>query len=461
MSSSSDTIVAQATPPGKGGISIVRVSGREVRTVIAKRVKREISARNATFSKFFDPKNQVIDECLVLFFPAPHSFTGEDVLEIHCHGSPIVVGMIIHSIVELGIRLARPGEFSERAFLNEKLDLVQAEAIADLINSATEKAACAAMQSLQGEFSKKIDQVLGALISLRSYVEAAIDFPDEEIDFLKTGEIEQKLETLKKQIEAIKGTAKQGVLIQEGATIVISGEPNVGKSSLLNKLSERDSAIVTDVPGTTRDVMREHIQIDGIPLHIIDTAGVRKSEDKIEQEGIRRAAEAIGQADHILIVIDGSHIIPSDPIKNFLDQWDKEHITENFQKQKITLIKNKIDLISEAPQKKQCGDVTIISLSAKNGEGIDLLKDHLKESLGISGESQETILSARNRHYFALKKVEKFLCSALAQFKNEKFACELIAQDLSDAQVCLSEITGKFSSEDLLGKIFSSFCIGK
>jgi tRNA modification GTPase len=440
-----DTIVATATPTGRGGIAVVRVSGPLVQTISQTLLKKNLSPRHATLSYFFDDQDQIIDEGIAILFSTPHSFTGEDVLELQGHGGPIVVDSLVRYIIQLGARLAKPGEFSERAFLNNKLDLTQAEAIADLINASSEQAARSAMRSLQGEFSKKIQSLVNTLIQLRMYIEAAFDFADEEINFINEKEINVHLIQLLSELTHIQKEATQGSILREGIQMVIAGVPNVGKSSLINALSGKDIAIVTDIPGTTRDILREYISIDGIPLHIIDTAGLRESTDYVEQEGIKRARAEIERADFILFVIDANDAIPNISILNMTEA-------------RVIYIRNKIDLIQENPDISIQNGKTIISLSAKRNQGIDLLKNHIKSVLGLQ-TMNEGIFSARRRHLDALKRAEIFLLSSQEQLKNH--ASELLAEDLRQTQLALNEITGEFTPDDLLGKIFSSFCIGK
>jgi tRNA modification GTPase len=447
MKNVTDTIVAAATPPGRGGVAIVRVSGSLVNHVAIHLLKKTPEPRYATYSNFLDEANNPIDEGIALFFPGPHSFTGEDVLELQGHGGPAVVDCLIQRILTLGVRLARPGEFSERAFLNDKMDLAQAEAIADLIDAASEQAARNALRSLQGEFSKKIHVLVEALIRLRIYVEAAIDFVEEEIDFLSGEQVSNDLINILKNLAAIQASATQGSLLRDGITAVIAGQPNVGKSSLLNQLSGKDSAIVTDIPGTTRDVLREHILIDGMPMHIIDTAGLRDSDDRVEQEGIRRARNEIVRADIVIFVKDATHSDSADLLAEI-----PEHAA-------LITVRNKIDLLNETPSLVKENQHTIISLSAKAGLGIDLLKTHIKACAGFN-TNIEGNFSARRRHLDALTRARNFLLNGQQQLVEHR-AGELLAEDLRLAQNALNEITGEFSSDDLLGRIFGSFCIGK
>lgn len=446
----SDSIVALATPPGRGGVAVIRISGKCVKKIAEEMLKKALHPRYAIYTKFLDQNGKSLDQGIALFFPAPHSFTGEDVLELHAHGGPAVVNSLIHRITNLGARLAKPGEFSERAFLNNKIDLVQAEAIADLIDASSEQAARAAMRSLQGEFSKKIYDLVEALIRLRTYVEAAIDFAEEEIDFLAEPQIKTNLMHAIQMLKNIQDDAVQGSLLREGITVVIAGSPNVGKSSLLNRLSGKDIAIVTDIPGTTRDLLREQITIDGMPIHIIDTAGLRESTDIVEQEGIRRAHAEIARADMILFVVDANN--PNVVDLNYF-------IKEIPARAPIITVRNKIDLTHETPGLIKNGNDTVISLSAKSGSGIELLKNHIKACVGLQ-TTHEDVFSARRRHLDALKRASENLQKGLQQLQENR-AGELLAEELRQAQLALSEITGAFTSDDLLGRIFSSFCIGK
>ena len=438
-----ETIAAIATPQGQGGIGIVRISGPETIKIAESMVGKVPRARCATYTKFLANNGDVLDEGVTLYFKAPYSFTGEDVLELHGHGGPVVMDMLLRRVVECGARLARPGEFSERAFLNNKLDLSEAEAIADLINAHSEQAARSAIRSLQGEFSKQINELVQKLIHLRMFVETSLDFPEEEINFLSDKRVSCDLQQIIDQLNQVLQSANQGRLLQEGMTVVIAGKPNAGKSSLLNLLSGQESAIVTDIPGTTRDILREYVQLDGLPLHIIDTAGLRETADIIEQEGVKRAKAAMEEADCILLMIDCQ---------------DKETVSP-LQKKNTTIIYNKIDLINRESSIEKQGDHIIIYLSVRTGKGIELLKQHLKECMGFDSTVEGKFI-ARRRHLNALEKAKECLLRGQKQLK-DKLAGELLAEDLLQAQNALSEITGEFRSDDLLGKIFSEFCIGK
>ncbi|MCC2667063.1 MAG: mnmE [Gammaproteobacteria bacterium] len=451
----SDSIVALATPPGRGGVAIIRLSGKLVKKISENIVGKKIEPRYAVYTSFLDVDHTIIDQGIALYFPGPHSFTGEDVLELHAHGGSAIAACLIQRILNLGARLAKPGEFSERAFLNNKIDLIQAEAIADLIDASSEEAARAAMRSLQGEFSKKIHQLVDIITFLRTYVEAAIDFSEEEINFLSHPQIEINFNNAIELLKTIQTNARQGSLLQEGITAVIAGLPNVGKSSLLNRLSEKDIAIVTDIPGTTRDLLREKIIIDGMPIHIIDTAGLRESEDVIEQEGIRRAHAEIANADLLLFVTDASNNSTEINHNCFFEKIFKKVPPHAA----IITIRNKIDLTQEKEELIKKNGYTEISLSAKSGSGIELLRNYIKMCVGLQ-TTQEGVFSARRRHLDALKRAADYLHNGLDQLKTHH-AVELFAEELRQAQLALSEITGTFTTEDLLGKIFSTFCVGK
>lgn len=452
-----DTIVAQATPPGRGGVGIIRIAGPQVSHIAKILLGKLPEPRIATFTSFRDENNSILDQGVALYFAAPNSFTGDDVLELHGHGGPVILDCLIKHILQLGARLAQPGEFSARAFLNDKIDLTQAEAIADLIDASSEQAARAAVRSLQGEFSQRVKQLVEALIQLRIYVEAALDFPEEEIDFLSDGKIAKQLATITEELLQVQTSARQGLLLREGMTIVIAGKPNAGKSSLLNCLSGQERAIVTDIPGTTRDVLREQIQIDGLPLHIIDTAGLRHSHDKVEQEGVRRALEEINKADRILLMVDATQSSDINP-----HELLKEFFSTEIQKP-IIIVRNKIDLLHESPPEstkvEREKNIATISISAKTGLGIDLLRQHLKEAVGYN-VAIEGGFTARRRHLQALDIAQQHLAKG-QQLLTVQRAGELLAEELRLAQQALSEITGEFRSDDLLGRIFSSFCVGK
>ncbi|WP_263143635.1 tRNA uridine-5-carboxymethylaminomethyl(34) synthesis GTPase MnmE [Pseudomonas sp. RIT-PI-AD] len=455
MSQSRDTIAAVATAQGRGGVGIVRVSGPLARRMAGEIGGREPRPRHAQYGPFQGTHGEVLDEGLLLFFPGPHSFTGEDVLELQGHGGPVVLDLLLRRCLELGARQARPGEFSERAFLNDKLDLAQAEAIADLIEASSAQAARNALRSLQGEFSRRVHALTERLIELRIYVEAAIDFPEEEIDFLADGHVLGRLEAIRQQLAGVLREAGQGALLRDGMTVVIAGRPNAGKSSLLNALSGRDTAIVTDVAGTTRDVLREHIHLDGMPLHVVDTAGLRQAEDQVERIGVARALDAIATADRILLVVDATAAEAGDP----LALWP-EFLEQRPEPAKVTLIRNKADLSGEPIGLATDADgQVVISLSAKAGDGLELLREHLKACMGYE-QTAESGFSARRRHLEALRQAAAHLDHGHRQL-TQAGAGELLADDLLQAQRALGEITGAFSSDDLLGRIFSSFCIGK
>ena len=444
-----DTIAAIATPPGRGGIGIVRLSGPQTRTIAKDMLGRLPDVRHATYAKFFDAAGQPIDQGLALFFPAPHSFTGEDVLELHGHGGPVVLDMLLDRALALGARLARPGEFSERAFLNGKLDLAQAEAVADLIEAGSESAARSAMRSLEGEFSQRVQALVEGITRLRMYVEGAIDFPEEEIDFLADERLTQELDVLSQVLDQLNAATQQGVLLHDGMTVVLAGPPNAGKSSLLNALARSETAIVSPVPGTTRDVLRERIHLDGMPLHVVDTAGLREARDEIETEGIRRAREQMERADRVLLVLDDTlgGNIPADVLNLLPHRLPR------------TVIRNKIDLTGRAAGIAGPPDATVISLSAKTGAGLDVLRRHLKESMGFQPAGEGAFI-ARRRHLDALRRAHGYIARGRTQLKESR-AGELLAEELRLAQRALGEITGEFTPDDLLGRIFSSFCIGK
>jgi tRNA modification GTPase len=440
-----ETIVALATPPGRGGIGIIRVSGERV-AAIARAVLGSVpEPRQAVFRLFRDAAGGAIDQGVALYFPAPASFTGEDVLELQGHGGPVVMDSLLRRVLELGARPARPGEFSERAFVNGKLDLAQAEAIADLIDSASEQAARSAMRSLQGEFSSLINALVEEVTQLRAYVEAGIDFVEEELDLLADGQVARQIEGLQQQISSIQAQARQGYLLREGIHIVIIGTPNVGKSSLLNCLAGRETAIVTAIAGTTRDLVRDSIHLDGLPLHITDTAGLRETDDPVEQEGIRRAREALQHADAVLLMQDDRDPQPPDPAIRAVIPPQCACI----------IIRNKCDL---SGQPAGFGADGALRLSAKTGNGVDALKQALKQHIGYHSSETGTLM-ARRRHLQALRQAGDSLALAFTQAQARRG--ELVAEELRQTQNALGEITGQVSSEDLLGRIFSTFCIGK
>jgi len=448
-----DTIAALATPPGKGGVGIVRISGPRARAIGEIITGKKLKPRFAHYGPFLLTTSQnspeVLDSGITLYFVAPHSFTGEDIVELQGHGGQVVLDLLLREILALGARMARAGEFSERAFLNDKIDLAQAEAIADLIDSASEQAARNAMHSLQGDFSRTIEELVEATIQLRMYVEAAIDFPEEEIDFLSDGHVASQLDNIEQRLQHVFRTARQGSLLREGMTLVIAGRPNAGKSSLLNALAGNDIAIVTDIAGTTRDVLREHIQIDGLPLHIVDTAGLREGADIVEQEGIRRAQREIERADRVLLVIDATQ-----PLNLAAELTLLPELIRNSGR--ITLLLNKSDLASKDTSVTH---IDTLAISAHTGAGINELKQYLKALVGYDAASGSGF-SARRRHLDALTRALQHLADARTQLLSA-VAGELMAEDLRQCQQALGEITGSFSSDELLGRIFSSFCIGK
>ena len=447
-----DTIAAIATAPGRGGVGIVRVSGSKALSIAEAMLGKTPKPRYAHYGEFYGAEGEVLDKGIAIYFPNPNSFTGEDVLELQGHGGPVVLQWLLSRVVELGARLAEPGEFSKQAFMNDKLDLAQAEAIADLIEASSDQAAKSAMRSLQGDFSREVNILVEELIQLRIFVEAAIDFPEEEIDFLSDGKVAGQLDDILSRLHRVFNSAKQGALLREGMSVVILGRPNAGKSSLLNALSGKESAIVTDIAGTTRDIVKEEINIDGMPLHILDTAGVREATDQVEQIGIERAWQALDSADRVLVMLQaGEAIHPEDQI--ILDKLPQQI--------PVTLVRNKIDLISHEPmiEVEQETGRTVIWLSAKHRQGLELLQNHLKTEMGYK-QTEEGVFMARKRHLDALQTALDYVLNGQQQL--EEFAAgELLAEDLRMAQEALSEITGRFTSDDLLGHIFTSFCIGK
>ncbi len=448
-----ETIVAQATASGKGGIGVVRLSGHGVPEICRSILGFVPRPRLATVAHFVDNAGSAIDQGIAIYFEAPYSFTGEHILELQGHGGPVVLGLLLERCVELGARIARPGEFSERAFLNDKIDLSQAEAIADLIDSASGAAAKSAVRSLQGEFSNQVRRLTEAVTRLRIYVEAAIDFPEEEIDFLADSKVVEMLDSILVEFKEISRRAAQGALLREGVSLVLAGRPNAGKSSLMNRLTGKDSSIVTSIAGTTRDVIGEYIHLDGLPLSLTDTAGLRAATDELEAEGLRRALAEIDKADRLLLVVDCQAGMGD--IKTRVSESSSE-IPPGIP---VTVVLNKIDLNSNWRDELPGFAENWVPVSAKTGEGIDRLKAHLKEAVGYSVQEEGTFI-ARARHVDALRRALRSVEAGRDRLLNEN-AGELLAEELKDCQRALGEITGEFSSDDLLGRIFSSFCIGK
>ncbi len=446
-----DTIVARATPAGKGGVAVVRVSGPLVEAIADQLLAKTIPSRVAHYCQFQASNGSVIDEGIALRFVAPKSFTGEDVLELQGHGGPVIVDLLIKRILGLGARLANPGEFSLRAFLNDKIDLTQAESIADLINATTEQAAQSAIRSLQGEFAAKIKHLVESVKQLRKYIEAAIDFPEEEINFLADKVISTQLHNLLHEVDGVLSAAQQGLVLQEGIRLVIAGLPNAGKSSLLNQLSGEESAIVTEIAGTTRDLLHEQIQLDGLPVHIIDTAGLRETTDVVEQEGVRRAEKEIQHADKVLLVID-SKMKHTDEVNAL-----SEKLIQQVGINKVIKLFNKIDITGEAAS--ETVDQNQLYLSARTGAGIDILQQTIKHVAGFNAQTEGQFI-ARRRHVKALEQTQQALQAAWQQLTDYK-AGELAAEELRYCQQQLNTITGEYTNDDLLSDIFSSFCIGK
>lgn len=447
MTPRDDTIAAVATPPGTGGVGVIRVSGSLAHTIAQKLTGKNLQPRQVRFSAFADANGQTLDRGLCLYFKAPASFTGEDVLELHAHGSPIVLDLLLKRIHALGARPARPGEFSERAFLNGKLDLVQAEAIADLIASGSAAAARAAMRSLDGAFSQQVNDVFDALVRFRAWLEGALDFPEEEIDFLSEPQLMRDLIALQNRVTQLLAATRSGVVLRDGLHVVIVGRPNAGKSSLLNVLAQSERAIVTPVAGTTRDVLRETVQLDGVSLTLVDTAGLRASEDEIEREGIRRARAELQRADVAILVTQSTH---ANEDAELLDVCAAGAVR--------LVVHNKIDLSGETARIERVANIAHIYVSAQRGDGLNDLRAELSR-LAMPGDTSQGTFSARSRHVQALENVAQHLHAAIAQL--EHAAGELVAEELRQAQTSLGEITGVYSSEDLLGAIFSTFCIGK
>ncbi len=429
----------------------MRVSGPKTPEIAAVMLGELPQARHVTFARFVDGQQQPIDAGLAIFFPGPHSYTGEHVLELHGHGGPVVVEAVVARVLELGARMAHPGEFTQRAFLNDKLDLAQAESIADLIDAGSREAAQAAMRSLQGEFSSMVQGLTEAVIDLRTHVEAAIDFPEEEIDFLADRQLDERIQTVRDHFGGVEQSARQGRLLRDGMTVVIAGRPNAGKSSLLNRLAGYEAAIVTPVPGTTRDIVRERISIDGMPLHVLDTAGLRQSGDEVEAEGIRRAREEMKRADRVLFVVDAV----TDPAASSFAE-ERASLPLNVP---VTLVFNKCDLATGIPVADTVAGPPRVTISALDGQGMEVLRAHLKSCMGYCAPEAGTV-SARQRHLDALARARRSVEQA-ARLLKESRAGELVAEELREAQQALSEITGEFSNDDLLGRVFASFCIGK
>ena len=453
-----DTIAAISSPPGRGAVGVIRISGAQVPEIAAAILDRLPTPRQALLARFLDASGRSLDQGLALYFPAPASFTGEAVLELQGHGGPLVMDLVMQRVLELGCRMARPGEFSERAFLNGKMDMAQAEAVADLIDAGTAAAARAAVRSLQGEFSEHIHDLKARITGLRMYVEAAIDFPDEEVDFLSDSAVTERSEALFASFRRLLASARQGALLRDGLTVVIAGRPNAGKSSLLNRLAGDDVAIVTDLPGTTRDVLRQYLQLDGLPVHVVDTAGLRIATDAVEAEGIRRAHAEMQRADRILYLVDAT-----DPEASTARRpAELDGLPTSIP---VTIVINKIDLLAVSIRDAQIADPSPakadgrVHVSALTGEGIDRLREHLKACAGYD-EPAGGAISARRRHLDALRRAHALLESAVITLR-ETGAVELFAEDLRLAQLALGEITGEFTNDDLLGEIFGSFCIGK
>ena len=442
-----ETICAIASAIEQIGIGIIRVSGPLARSIAKQILHTDIKPRYAYYGGFYGNDNSIIDKGVAILFSAPNSFTGEDVVEFHGHGGSSVLRKLLETIIESNVRLAEPGEFTKRAFLNGKMDLIQAEAVQDLIQSNSAESALSAVRSLTGEFSAKINKILSELVSLRVFVEATIDFSDEEIDFLESHEVSKKLDSLKKSLIDILNTATQGAILRDGIHVAIAGKPNAGKSSLLNTLTKQSSAIVTDIAGTTRDVLKETIYVEGMPVHIIDTAGLHNSDDVIEQEGIRRAHKEINNADLVLLVYDSRD-----------SELDLTILPDSVKDKPKIVIKNKIDLVDLKPRIHKVDNLMEIAISAKNGEGIDLVRGALSEFAGLNSNIEGVFL-ARKRHINAIEETLVFISNAIEQL--EQGSSELVAEDLRQAGLQLSQVTGEFSSDDLLGEIFTSFCIGK
>lgn len=442
-----DIIAAIATAPGRGGIGIIRISGSRLARFAAGLTPRALEPRRAQLTTFLDAAGLPLDQGLLLFFDAPHSYTGEDVLELQGHGGPVVMRQLLQRCLELGARLARPGEFTERAYLNGRMDLAQAEGVADLIEASTALAARAALRSLQGDFSELIQQLTNKIVSLRTLLEATLDFPEEEVEFLTAGRAQQQLSTVREQLDATLASTRQGSLLREGIQVVLIGEPNVGKSSLLNRLAGEEVAIVTEVPGTTRDAVREQIDIDGLPVHIIDTAGLRETRDAVERIGISRTWAMIEKADLALLVSDAGQMNDS-ANRGIIDR-----LPAGLARIRVN---NKIDLTRRNAVREHAGIDEVVWVSAKTGEGLELLKQAIWDQAGWH-PSGEGVFTARTRHIEALRAAQSHLAAAAGVTDR----LELYAEELRLAHEALGTITGEYTPDDLLGEIFSKFCIGK
>lgn len=450
-----DTIAAIATAPGRGAVGVIRVSGPEAPSVAMRLLGELPTPRKATLVRLLDSDGTTLDEGLALYFPAPASFTGEHVLELQGHGGAVILDLVLQRVLKLGCRAARPGEFSERAFLNGKMDIVQAEAVADLINAGTAAGARAAVRSMQGEFSARVHALQSQITELRTYVEAAIDFPDEELDLLGVAALNERLEKIFLAFGAITAAARQGTLLREGINVVIAGKPNAGKSSLLNRLAGEEVAIVTEVPGTTRDLLRRQIHVDGMPVNLVDTAGLRPTLDPIEAEGVRRATAEMAHADHVLYLVDSSAASDAGA-----QSQARAEVPAALQPGvPFTRVFTKIDLTAQRPLGASSRASADLYLSARSGEGLELLREHLKAIAGFQ-PGDAGAFTARTRHLDALDRARTATQTAAEVLKASR-AFELFAEDLRLAQLALGEITGEFTSEDLLGEIFSSFCLGK
>jgi tRNA modification GTPase len=444
----SDTIAAIATAAGRSGIGVVRISGPRVASLIAAIIGRPLAPRRAVLAEFRGARGEIIDQGLALYYPAPHSYTGEDVLELQGHGGPVVLRELLKRCLEEGARVARPGEFTERAFLNDKLDLAQAESVADLIDAATAEGARSALRSLRGAFSQRVEELSRAVIELRTLVEATLDFPDEEIEFLRQADAQAKLSALRAKLAEVLAATRQGSLLREGIRVVLAGAPNVGKSSLLNQLAGEELAIVTEIPGTTRDAIRQSINLEGVPAHIIDTAGLRETTDPVEQIGVARTWEAIQNADLVVILRDAREAPAT------MDAGMLARLPTALPRIQVM---NKIDLTSREPAREP-GEIETIWLSAKTGAGLDMLRQAILEAAGWKGSGEgEGLFMARARHVHALQEAHAHLERATV----EGAQLELLAEELRLAQESLEAVTGRYTADDLLGEIFSHFCIGK